>query len=132
MQEDTKQTEIKETVSQDDGVTVQKQTISKQTSSMSSIVLTQRIVWFLVGLINTLIGLRFVLLLFGANRDVPFTDFIYSISEPFVAPFVGMFGEPEYGRAVLELSSLFAMLIYTLIGIGIVKALTLARPQDEI
>ena len=38
----------------------------------------------------------------------------------------------EYGKAVLELSSLFAMLIYTLIGIGIAKALTLARPQDEI
>ena len=131
MQDETQETEVRETVAQDGNTTVQQQTVTK-TRSMSGVVLAQRIIWFIIGVINTLIGLRFILLLFGANRDVPFTDFIYSISEPLVAPFAGIFGQPEYGKAVLELSSLFAMLIYTLIGIGIAKALTLARPQDEI
>ena len=131
MQDETNETEVRETVAQDGNTTVQQQTVTK-TKSISGVVLAQRVIWFIVGVINTIIGLRFVLLLFGANRDVPFTDFIYSISEPFVAPFAGMFGQPVYGKAVFELSSLFAMLIYTLIGIGIAKALTLARPQDEI
>lgn len=131
MQDDTQQTEVRETVSQDGNATVQQQTVTTKKTT-SSIILAQRIIWFIVGVINTLIGLRFVLLLFGANRDVPFTDFIYSISEPFVAPFIGMFGQPVYGRAVFEVSSLFAMIIYTLLAVGIVKALTLARPQDEI
>lgn len=131
MQDETQETAVRETVSQDGNTTVQRQTVATR-KSISGVVLAQRIIWFIIGVINTIIGLRFVLLLFGANRDVPFTDFIYRISEPLVAPFAGMFGQPVYGRAVFELSSLFAMLIYTLIGIGIAKALTIARPQDEI
>ena len=73
-----------------------------------------------------------MLLLLGANRGADFTDFIYTMSAPFVAPFVGIFGEPTYGQSVFEVSSLLAIVIYALIGLGIAKLLTLARPQDEI
>lgn len=131
MQEETQQTEVRESVSQDGNATVQRQTVSK-THKMSYIVLAQRIVWLIVGIVNVLIGLRFIFLLLGANPDAGFTDFVYSVSAPFVAPFVGIFGEPVYGKSVFEISSLLAILIYVLIGIGIAKLLTLARPQDEV
>ena len=131
MQDDTQQTEVRETVSRDGGTSVQQQTVTRS-NKMSSVVLVQRIVWFIVGVINTLIALRFVLLLLGANRGADFTDFIYTMSAPFVAPFVGIFGEPTYGQSVFEVSSLLAIVIYALIGLGIAKLLTLARPQDEI
>ena len=131
MQDDMQQTEVRETVSRDGGTSVQQQTVTRS-NKMSSVVLVQRIVWFIVGVINTLIALRFVLLLLGANRGADFTDFIYTMSAPFVAPFVGIFGEPTYGQSVFEVSSLLAIVIYALIGLGIAKLLTLARPQDEI
>lgn len=131
MQEETQETEVRETTVQDGNTTVQKQTVARS-EQVSTIVVAQRIVWFIVGLINAIIALRFVLLLLGANRSAGFTDFIYSVSAPFVAPFVGIFGEPVYGQSVFEVSSLLAIVIYLLIGLGIAKLLTLARPQDEI
>ena len=73
-----------------------------------------------------------VFLLLGANRDAGFTDFLYSVSGIFVAPFTGMFGEPTYGTALFEISSILAIVIYLLIAWGIVKLFTITRPKDEI
>lgn len=131
MEEERQETEIRDTVVSDGNTTVQRQSVASR-KQVSGIVIAQRVIWFLVGVINVLIALRFVLLLLGANREAEFTDLIYSLSAPFVSPFVGIFGEPVYGQSVFEVSSLLAIVIYTLIGIGIGKALTLARPQDEI
>lgn len=131
MQEDTRETEVRESTAIDGNTTVQRQTVANR-SRMPGVVVAQRIIWLLVGIINAVIALRFVFLLLGANRDASFTDFIYSLSAPFVAPFVGIFGEPAYGRSVFEVSSLLAIVIYTLIGWGIAKLPTVTRPQDEI
>lgn len=131
MQEEVQETEVRESVVRDGNATVQRQSVA-HTTQTSGIVIAQRVVWFIIGLINVIIALRFVLLLLGANRGAGFTDFIYSISAPFVAPFVGIFGEPVYGQSVFEVSSILAIVIYTLIGWGIVKLLTLSRPQDEV
>ncbi len=131
MQEDVQQTEVRETNVQDGNTTVQRQAVARS-SRMSPLVLVQRIVWFVVGLINVIIALRFVFLLLGANQGASFTDLVYSLSAPFVAPFAGIFAEPSYGQSFFEVSSILAIIIYTLIGWGIAKALTLARPQDEI
>lgn len=130
MQEDTRETEVRETVTQDGNTTVQRQVASER-SQTSGVVVAQRIVWLIVGIINVIIALRFVFLLLGANRGASFTDFIYSLSAPFVAPFVGIFGEPVYGKSVFEVSSVLAIVIYLLIGWGIAKLLTITRPQDE-
>lgn len=130
MQEE-QETEVRETTTQDGGTTIQKQSVERS-SQVSTVVVAQRIVWFVVGLVNTIIVLRFALLLLGANQGAGFTDFIYSVSAPLVSPFVGIFGEPVYGESVFEVSSLMAIVIYTLIGWGIAKLLTLSRPQDEI
>ncbi|MGB4762281.1 MAG: hypothetical protein WBP12_02890 [Candidatus Saccharimonas sp.] len=132
MQQDRQETEVRETTTAQDGNTVVHQQAVTHRKKMSNIVLAQRVLWFIVGVINVIITLRFVLLLLGANREAGFTDFVYSVSAPFVAPFVGIFGEPTYGRVVFEVSSILAIIIYTLVAWGIVKLLTIARPHEEV
>lgn len=125
------ETEVRETTTDDGNATVQRQRVAR-TEYTPGVVIIQRIVWFIAGLISVIIALRFVLLLLGANREAGFTDFIYSLSAPFVAPFVGIFGEPAYGTVVFEISSLLAIVIYLLIAWGLAKLFTLTRPRDEI
>lgn len=131
MQEDTQETEVRETTTRDGDTTVQRQTVARREET-PGVVVAQRVVWFIAGLISIIIALRFVFLLLGANRGADFTDFVYSLSAPFVAPFVGIFGEPTYGTSVFEVSSLLAIVIYLLIAWGIAKLFTIARPKDEV
>ena len=130
MQED-KQTEVRETTSQVGDTSVARQSVSTKLQT-SGIVVAQRIVWFVAGLISIIIAIRFVLLLLGANQAAGFTDFIYGLSGAFVAPFVGIFGEPTYGASVFEVSSLLAIVVYLLIALGIAKLLTIGRPREEV
>ena len=50
-----------------------------------------QVIWFLAGLIDVLVGLRFLLKLFGASAASPFVTLLYSITAPLVAPFAGIF-----------------------------------------
>lgn len=45
------------------------------------------------GFIETLITLRFILRLLGANAENMIVNWIYTWSTPFVAPFSGIFGQ---------------------------------------
>lgn len=88
-----------------------------------------QVVWYIVGVIATILLLRFILALLGANVDNGFANFVYSVSEPFVAPFRGLLqiGAFQAGVSRIEIETLLAAAIYTLIGWGIVKAILLAR-----
>jgi len=131
MQETQETTEVKESTTRADGVQVERQSVSQVTKT-PGIVMAQRAIWFIVGVINILLITRFILLLLGANLDAGFVEFIYSITNPLVAPFVGIFGTPTYGQFMLDWSSLLAIIVYSLIALGIVKAMTLSRPHDEV
>lgn len=131
MQEETQSTEVRETTTQEGDAAVRQQTTTSRTQ-LSGVVVAQRFVWFLVGAISTIIALRFALLLLGANREAGFTEVIYTLSDPFVAPFVGIFGQPTYGQSVFEVSSVLAIVVYVLLGWGFAKLITIARPQDEV
>lgn len=131
MQNTQQTTEVKESTVRDDGTAVEQRSVSR-TAPTSGIVMAQRVIWFIVGVINVLLLTRFILLLLGANRDAGFVDFIYWITSPLVAPFVGIFGEPTYGRFMFDWSSLIGIAVYTLLAWGIVKLITLAHPRAEI
>ena len=70
----------------------------------------------LVALVLLLLG--FFLLLFGANPDAPFAEWVYRSLERVMAPFRGLF-EPVAldGRSVLDVSVLFAMIVYGLVAL---------------
>ncbi len=76
--------------------------------------ITQLIYW-VFGLIEGLIAIRFVLKALGANPSAGFAEFIYGITGIFVAPFAGLFGTPQAQGSVLELNSIVALVVYALI-----------------
>lgn len=82
-------------------------------------------VWFIVGIIDVLIAIRFVLKLLGASTASPFVTFMYGVTAPLVAPFNGIFGAGAQGSYVLEPASLVAIVIYALIGWGLVTLIKL-------
>lgn len=77
-------------------------------------------IWFITGVVDALIGLRFLLKLLGASTASSFTTFIYGITEPLVQPFVGIFPVAAHRFYVLEPADLVAIVIYALIGWGLV------------
>lgn len=74
-----------------------------------------QLIWLLFGILEALIALRIGLKLIGANPDSPIVALIYGFTYLFLFPFTGLIGSPTAGNMVLELSSMFAMLIYGLI-----------------
>jgi hypothetical protein len=74
-----------------------------------------QLIWLFLGILEALIALRIGLKLIGANPESPIVALIYGLTFLFLFPFEGMVGTPTAGSMVLELSSLFAMLIYALI-----------------
>jgi hypothetical protein len=88
-------------------------------------------VWWIVGFVEVLIAIRFVLKLFGANTTAAFVRFMYDVTWPLVAPFHGIFNTTQEGRSILEPESLVAMAIYALIGWGIVSLIRLmSQPRS--
>ena len=82
-------------------------------------------VWWVVGLLDTLIAIRFLLKMFGASQVSAFVRFMYDLTAPLVAPFHGIFNTAAEGRSVLEPESIVAVIIYTLIGWGAVSLIRL-------
>jgi YGGT family len=81
-----------------------------------------RITYFLLGVLEILLLLRFIFRLFGANQDNGFIMFLYNLSHVFVAAFNGIFNDQTLGRnGVFEVSTLIAMIIYALLAWGIVS-----------
>ena len=74
-----------------------------------------QLIWLVFGVLEVLIALRIGLMLVGANPGSPVVAFIYGITSLFLIPFVGLIGSFTIGGMVLEISSMFAMLIYALI-----------------
>lgn len=102
--------------------------ISEEHARPSSV--AARVVWFITGILLTLLAFRFVFILLGANRANAFADFIYDVSHPFAAPFFGLFNyDTDYGVAKVELSTLVAMAVYALVTYAIVRLLTIRRPE---
>jgi len=90
-----------------------------------------QLVWLLFGILEALIALRIGLRLIGANPDSPIVAMIYGFTSLFLFPFTGLIGSPSSGAIVLELSSIFAMLIYALIAWAIERTVWLLfyRPR---
>lgn len=72
-------------------------------------------IYLVFGVIESLIAIRFVLRLLGANESAGFTSFIYGVTRPLVAPFSGIFGTPATGGNVLEPESIVALIVYPLV-----------------
>lgn len=80
------------------------------------------VIYFLLAVLEVILGLRFIFRLLGANQGNSFTLALYDFSHIFVGPFNGIFNDQTIGsKSVFELSTLVAMLIYALIAWGLVS-----------
>jgi hypothetical protein len=75
-----------------------------------------QLIWLMLGVLEALFALRLGLKLIGANPGSPIVALIYGFTNIFLFPFTDLVGSPTFGDMVLELSTMFAMLIYGLIG----------------
>ena len=80
-----------------------------------------QIVWYILGLIEILLVFRFVLKFLGANPEAGFTDFIYSVTYIFAAPFISVFSVSYIEGSIFEWTTLLAMFVYLIIAMGIIK-----------
>ncbi len=90
-----------------------------------------QLIWLLLGILEGMLALRVLLKLIAANPGSPIAAMIYAITGLFLVPFRGLTPTPAAGGMVLEISTLFAMLIYGLIGWAIERLvwLVIYRPQ---
>jgi uncharacterized protein YggT (Ycf19 family) len=75
-------------------------------------------IYLLIGLLEVLLVLRFILRLSGANPSNTFAQFIYSLSAPFIAPFSTLFVSPtaDGGANIFDVNLLVAIVVYALLG----------------
>jgi uncharacterized protein YggT (Ycf19 family) len=86
-------------------------------------------IYLLFGIIDALLLIRLVLKLLGANPHAGFASFTYGVTDFFLAPFHGLLPTIVSGQSILELSVIFAILIYSLLALALVKlvAITMSR-----
>src|SRR4030042_3050712 len=77
-----------------------------------------QLIWLCLGVLEALLALRILLKLMAANPSSTFAAWLYSVTDIFLFPFVGLIGTPAVGNMVLALSSFIAMLVYGLAGWG--------------
>lgn len=85
-----------------------------------------KLVSILVTLIQIIIVLYLALKFFDAN-STPFVRFLNSLSEPILQPFNGIFHPVLIGNNILDLSAVFALIVYSAIGFGLQKIFALLK-----
>lgn len=107
----------------DDGETVVEDVRPDPTFKLS------QLIWWVVGVLNALLLLRFLFLLIDA-RPVSFVQVIYDLTDSLVSPFTAIVS-PEIGSGVFDIPSLVAIVVVTLIG-GIITSFTrIAEPTNH-
>jgi uncharacterized protein YggT (Ycf19 family) len=93
--------------------------------------LTQ-VVWYIFYVVETLLAFRFILKLLGANSGAGFSQLIYSMTAPLLAPFQYVLPADVVRGSVFEWSSLLALLVYWVLAWGIVKLILIGRGVDQV
>jgi uncharacterized protein YggT (Ycf19 family) len=99
--------------------------------------LASRVVTFAFGVLQALLILRIILLLLVANPGNDIVSFVFTITQPFVEPFVGMFSldrvEADQG-SVLDVAAIVALIGWTLVEALVLAAIRIfsRRPAEAV
>jgi hypothetical protein len=96
----------------------------------------RKIVYYILGILETFLAFRLILKLLGANYMNTFVSFIYNVSGILLAPFIGIFRtavtEGIETKSVLEPANIIGMIVYALIAYGIIRLIKLyAIPKND-
>lgn len=92
-------------------------------------------VYYILGILETLLIFRFIFKILGANPTNTFVSLIYTISGFFLAPFLTIFRTAKNPgietTSVLEPATLIAMAVYALIAFGIIKLIKISLTSSD-
>ena len=88
-------------------------------------------IYLLFGFIDTLIAMRVVLRLLGANPSATFAERIYGMTNWLAAPFAGLFSSARVGGGVLEVNALVALIVYALLALMLGKVAWLVMGETR-
>lgn len=94
----------------------------------------ERLIVFIFGLIQALILVRIILLLLAAREGSAIVQFVYNISEVFVAPFRGILriDEVEAGAAAFDVGAVVALIGWTIIELLVLALIRVFRPTATV
>lgn len=110
--------------------TVETQSPKQAYETKKVIFRSYQVIWYIVGVVEVLLTFRVMLKLLGASTYSGFTNFVYSASDPFASPFFGILGTSVSQNMMLEWSTLIGMLVYVIVGYGIVAFLQFIKPTN--
>lgn len=87
------------------------------------------IINIMLAIVGFLLGLRFILKLFGANPSNDFVNWVYENSSEILGPFRNIFPPANLDGFVIEFSTIFALLVYGLIGMLAFYIIELLTPN---
>jgi YGGT family len=124
---------VKETQPPPIGSVADRQTVVSETvrRSPSGAETARRVVVFIFGIVQLVIGLRIVLLLLGADRTNALVKGIYDLSAVLIAPFEGILKTDAIGRggSVLDVAAVVALVGWTVLELIIIAAIGIARRE---
>ena len=93
-----------------------------------------RVVWTILGIVEAVLALRFILRLIAANPSAGFTDFIYTAASPLMAPFNNVVRNvrADASGGVFDWNTLIAMVVYWLLAWAIVRLFFLSTTTDRV
>ncbi len=115
--------------------------LSDEISSESTLVVSAKTtkvyhyVYYVLTVIEILLGFRFFLKLFAANPVSAFARFVYGLTYVLMLPFAGLFPRAETAdgqvHSVLEPSTLVAMVFYFILAWAVAKYIVISRSRGE-
>jgi|SRR5680860_411732 len=100
---------------------------SSKSSTTKPLYRGTQIIWYILGVLETLLAFRFVLKLLAANPSAGFSSFIYTVSYPFAMPFLNVFRLTRVEGSIFEWTTILGMLVYWLIAWGIIKLFFMSK-----
>ena len=100
------------------------------TYTPSPLATIERLVVFIFSVIELLIVARIVLLLVAARESNAIVQFIYNVTDIFVAPFRGILGinEVQAGASALDVAAIVALIGWIIIELIVIALIRVFRP----
>ncbi|OLB86699.1 MAG: hypothetical protein AUI15_30675 [Actinobacteria bacterium 13_2_20CM_2_66_6] len=88
------------------------------------------LIYLVFGVIDGLLLIRLVLKLLGANTSAAFTQWVYNVTDFFLAPFHNLLPTIGNNQSQLEMSVVVAMLVYALIAWVLARLMAIIFYRD--
>lgn len=109
--------------------------LRREIRSNTTILRLRKTVYLLLGILEALLGFRLIFRWLGANPGSSFVAMIYDASEFFLTPFSGIFRAAVNPgietSSVLEPKTIIAMIVYGLMGYGLVRLIEIGKHSME-